>query len=55
MILVASRSVFSLLCPDEELFTNAQLWKDLLRHTCTVPLWTGRRDEHSVEVWGNAR
>jgi hypothetical protein len=27
------------LAPDEETFANAQLWKNLLRYTCTVPLW----------------
>jgi hypothetical protein len=53
MILVASRSVFSLFSPDEEAFTNAQLWKDLLRRTCVVPLWEGERDGVHVEVWGN--
>ncbi|MBW3634302.1 MAG: AAA family ATPase, partial [Chloroflexi bacterium] len=41
MILVASRSVFDLFSPDEETFANAQLWKDLLLRTCTVPLWDG--------------
>ena len=35
-------------------FANAQLWKGLLRHTCTVPLWQGERAGHRVEVWGNA-
>jgi len=54
MILVASRSVFELFSADEETFANAQLWKGLLRHTCTVPLWSGERGGHSVTVWGNA-
>lgn len=53
MVLVASRSVFELFSADEETFAHAQLWKNLLRHTCTVPLWTGARDGHRVEVWGN--
>ncbi len=53
MILVASRSVFTLFNPDEEVFANAQLWKDLLRRTCTVRLWDGERHGHHVEVWGN--
>ncbi len=53
MILVASRSVFDLFSADEETFANAQLWKNLLRHTCTVPLWQGERHGHHVEVWGN--
>jgi SNF2 family DNA or RNA helicase len=54
MVLVASRVVFELFSADEETFANAQLWKNLLRHTCTVPLWTGERDGHGVTVWGNA-
>ena len=54
MVLVASRSVFELFSADEETFAHAQLWKNLLRHTCTVPLWAGERDGHGVTVWGNA-
>jgi superfamily I DNA and/or RNA helicase len=53
MILVASRSVFALFSPDEEIFANAQLWKNLLYRACTVPLWSGEIGEHGVEVWGN--
>ena len=52
MILIASRSIFSLFSPDEEVFANAQLWKNLLRHTCGTRLWEGRQDAHRVEVWG---
>lgn len=54
MILVASESVFSLFSPDEETFANAQLWKNLLRHNCTVDLWRGERYGRRVQVWGNA-
>ena len=53
MVLVASRSVFDLFSLDEETFVNAQLWKDLLHRTCTVPLWAGERCGQWVEVWGN--
>jgi hypothetical protein len=53
MVLVASRSVFSLLSADEETFAHAQLWKNLLRRTCTVQLWAGPREGRHVEVWGN--
>lgn len=53
MILVASRSVFDLFSPDEETFANAQLWKDLLHRTCTVPLWRGEFVGTPIEVWGN--
>jgi superfamily I DNA and/or RNA helicase len=52
MILVASRSVFSLFSPDEEVFTNAQLWKNLLLRTCTTRLWAGEQEGRRVEVWG---
>jgi hypothetical protein len=52
MILVASRSIFSLFSADEETFAHAQLWKNLLRRTCTEKLWEGEREGHSVEVWG---
>ena len=53
MVLVAARSVFELFSADEETFANAQLWKNLLRRTCTVPLWEGEREGRWVEVWGN--
>jgi hypothetical protein len=53
MILVASRSVFEVFSADEETFQNAQLWKNLLRHTCTDLLWEGERHGHQVTVWGN--
>jgi superfamily I DNA and/or RNA helicase len=52
MILVASRSVFSLFAADEETFAHAQLWKNLLRRACTAKLWEGEREGHSIEVWG---
>lgn len=54
MILVASRSVFNLFSADEETFANAQLWKNLLRFTCTELLWEGEREGHAVQVWVNA-
>lgn len=53
LVLVAARSVFELFSADETTFANAQLWKNLLRRTCTVPLWSGAFDGHQVEVWGN--
>ncbi len=53
LVLVAARSVFDLFSPDEETFRNAQLWKNLLRHTCTERVWSGQRGEHAVTVWGN--
>ena len=54
LVLVAARSVFDLFSPDEETFRNAQLWKNLLRRTCTAPLWQGEIEGTRVEVWGNA-
>lgn len=53
LVLVAARSVFDLFSSDEATFANAQLWKNLLRRTCTVPLWNGSVQGHNVEVWGN--
>jgi len=53
LVLVAARSVFELFSADEETFANAQLWKHLLRRTCTQRLWSGERHGHRVEVWGN--
>jgi hypothetical protein len=52
MILVASRSIFSLFSPDEETFLNSLLWKNLLLRTCTTLLWEGVRTGKRVEVWG---
>jgi superfamily I DNA and/or RNA helicase len=53
MVLVAARSVFDLFSADEETFQNARLWKNLLRQTCTVPLWRGEVAGARVEVWAN--
>jgi hypothetical protein len=53
MVLVASLSVFGLFSGDEETFEHAQLWKNLLRRTCTEKLWEGERAGHRVTVWGN--
>ncbi len=52
MILVASRSIFSLFSPDEETFANSLLWKNLLFRTCTTLLWEGERAGQAVAVWG---
>jgi hypothetical protein len=54
MILVAPRSVFTIFSTDEETFANAQIWKNLLRRTCTEQLWQGYRNGVHVEIWGNA-
>lgn len=53
MILVAARSVFSLFDADEEIFTNLQMWKNLLRRHCLERLWQGQRLGKGVEVWGS--
>ncbi len=53
MILVASQSVFNYFSADEEVFANSQLWKSLIRRTCTVDLWRGEVDGRKVQVWGN--
>src|SRR5262249_60835252 len=52
MVLVASRTVFTLFSSDEDVFANAQLWKNLLLRTCTTKLWEGGREGRRVEVWG---
>jgi superfamily I DNA and/or RNA helicase len=52
MILVASRTIFELFSPEEEVFRNALLWKDLLLKTCTTCLWKGPWGGRSVAVWG---
>jgi superfamily I DNA and/or RNA helicase len=52
MILVASRSIFSLFSPDEETFANSLLWKNLLLRTCSTLLWEGERCGKRVSVWG---
>ena len=54
IILVASRSVFTVFSPDEDTFANAQIWKNLLRRTCTTQLWQGKSEGVNVEVWGNS-
>jgi hypothetical protein len=43
--------VFSVFTTDEEVFANTQIWKNLLRRTCTEQLWAGERDGQRVEVW----
>jgi superfamily I DNA and/or RNA helicase len=52
MILVASRNIFSLFSPDEEMFTNSLLWKHLLLRTCSTLLWEGERGGKKVLVYG---
>ena len=52
MILVASRSIFSLFSPEEDVFANAMLWKNLLLRTCSTLLWQGERSGKKVAVWG---
>lgn len=52
MILVASRSIFSLFSTDEETFANALMWKNLLLRTCSTLLWEGKRSGTRVGVWG---
>ena len=54
MILVASRSIFSLFSPDEDVFANALLWKNLLLRTCSTLLWEGERGGKKVAVWGGS-
>ncbi len=50
-------TLFGVFSADEETFVNTQLWKNLLRETCTVPLWSGVREAGGqtagVQVWGN--
>jgi len=53
LILLASRSVFDLLPPEEELFEQSLLWKALLRPSYTRLIWAGERHGHSVEVYGS--
>lgn len=52
MILVASRSIFSLFSPDEETFANSLMWKNLLLRACPKLLWKGERDGRHVAVRG---
>jgi hypothetical protein len=50
MIVIASRSVFNVIASDEETFSNAGLWKNLLRRTCTDVTWNGEIEGYAVEV-----
>ena len=52
MILVASRSIFEMFSPEEEVFMNSLLWKNLLLKTCSTLLWEGSRGGKRVVVWG---
>jgi superfamily I DNA and/or RNA helicase len=52
MILVASRTIFELFSPQEEVFLNSQVWKNLLLRTCTTRLWEGERAGTRVTAWG---
>ena len=52
MILVASRSVFEFFSSDPILFANSQMWKNLLRHTCTTLLWEGEQEGKGIQIWG---
>jgi hypothetical protein len=48
MILVASRSIFTLFSPDAETFANARMLKNPLLRTRTVLLWEGEW----AAMWG---
>lgn len=52
MILIASRSIFEYASTDEEMFRNAQIWKNLLRRTCHDELYHGEQDGKTVTVYG---
>jgi hypothetical protein len=52
MILIASRSIFSLFSTDEETFTNSLMWKNLLLRACPELLWEGERNGKRVSVRG---
>src|SRR5205823_6320158 len=52
MILVAARSIFTLFSPEEEVFVNSLLWKNLLLRACPKRLWEGERAGGRVAVWG---
>jgi hypothetical protein len=52
LILVAARSVFSIFSPDDEVFANSQMWKNMLSKFCPVRLWSGERHGRRVVVWG---
>src|ERR1700738_3843236 len=54
MILVASRSIFSLFSTDEEVVLHSLLWKELLVRTCSTLLWEGERGGKRVAVWGGS-
>lgn len=54
VVLVASRSIFSLFSPDEEVFRSLQVWKALLRYACPELLWSGIREGVGVRVYGGA-
>jgi superfamily I DNA and/or RNA helicase len=54
MVLVASRSIFSLFSPDEEVFANSLLRKNLLMRTCSTLLWEGERAGKRAAVWGGS-
>jgi superfamily I DNA and/or RNA helicase len=52
IILVASRSIFTLFSPDDETFSNSLPSKNLQLQTCTVLLWEGEGVGKKVSVWG---
>ncbi|WP_394796256.1 AAA domain-containing protein [Armatimonas sp.] len=52
MVLVASRSIFEYFSADEEMFRNAQIWKNLLRRTCRIELYQGELDGKPVAIYG---
>jgi hypothetical protein len=38
--------------PDEDVFANSLLWRNLLLRTCSTLLWEGERVGKRVAVWG---
>ena len=52
LVVVASRSVTSLLVSDLEVFEQAMIWKRLYHRCAREPLWEGHVDGHLVRVRG---
>ena len=50
LVVVASRSIFTMSPADEETFAHAAMWRNFLLRTCTEARWRGEIDGVAVEV-----
>ena len=50
LIVIASRTVFEVIPTSDRLLGDMQIWRQLRDDVCTLPIWSGSVDGHTVEI-----